>query len=1615
MDASLKKILRGISLELRHTLEGWHDKKTGIWNPGDLERRLNEIGAWGDRPSKPLDEMPHLSAEDKAARRLVDGYLQLRAEAGVERAAAVAEFVRESAYTWANRLFALRCMEARSIIEEVILQKAAYAGRSLVHQRYLRKNPDAAKGEDDGLFAVLFTEFAVRCQELPALFDPKSPAVALRPSVPALKRCVALLSGTESVRGQDPATDEVFSAPDALGWAYQHYQDDEKERVDDWLKTRKGFKCEGCDIIPKTALYTASYMVRFIVQNSLGALWMEMYPDSTLCNHWEYYVKNVDRVRVAPRPIRNVSFLDPAQGSGHFHLEAFDLFYAMYEEESVREGRTLTPREICATILNHNLFGIDIDERAVQIATVNLWMKAKEKAAELEPGDLTTFHRHQVATNIRLPRERDQLEVFLQKHPEDAQLRPALELVFKGLEHADELGALLQIEEPVNAVFRQLKQEAEKSKGTPVQRGLFEPTLVQATLPVTTEDYDKWKREALDRLQMHFEAESQAADLVQSFFGESAGKGLALFDLLARRYDVIAANPPFMGRLQMGRVLVDHLTTHYRQGQHDLLAAFFIAAQHLLSPGGIFGCVGLHNWMFLSGYSALREHVFEHSFVRTVAHLGPGTMKELSNPNAQGFSLQVLQKGNKESSILDKVGIYYRAADDDDKMSALRQKIKEDEYFKRSLRSFREIPGQPLCYWLPSSALRFLASPSRLKRIVSAKAGLATGDNPRWTMFWWEPNLRTASNSSDWVSCMTGGDSRSFYTSPMLAVRWGTDGILLKDFRDAAGKLRSRPQNVQFYNQEGLTFSKISSRRAYAKFLPKGHVFLDTSRFLEVSPEFRAWVLCYLNSRIAAYLLQALAPTVSITSGDIERLPYPPTDISHVAAELTELTSFIVQCRYYCESEALTSKDWQTEKDSSSLAENIDRANQSDQIHRFAVSSVMHATEFMAEKKLSASMLLDKESLDAVFSRCGAPVGALPFVAKFDALPPLSARLPELPRDVLESLERHERRLVNKDELDELKKHLRELYEAGPGSAAPEPELEELGEEENGEHEETVEMVAQLRIPAETFIEQLSQNLGVHPTSVYWLLQEGIESEGWRCSREERRLTENRFTVMVLQWLGHRWPKQIEAAEPLPVWADQDGVIPLTSGGGEVPLFNRVSERLTEDFPGGNVAALTSEFEEIVGVPLEQWLVGPFFERHISQFKKRPIAWQLETVASRQAALPGGKGKKKRAVVGKPVFACLIYYHKLDADLLPKIRTQYVGLLNGGFETEFRTLERVANPSDDQQARRLQLEQWTDELQAFDRLLEDVSLRGFGPDALRPALRRYGINDALLSLTASWLRRLSETVVKVPLKDWMDAAAKTDLHPDLPEWLQDSLSHLNHFCAVLGPKPPDEKSLATDPTSKELAPLVCCQAKSMVKDSMKLGCDRWWKPLDVAVLEPLRQEIKTAKAEIEKIDEELKTEGLPFQRRNELGERKHELKVKIKSIKADHDEKSDRAKKVRSQIEKWACPEAETWETWLSAQPLFDSVASLDGQRPPPQSIADFITQESRYAPDINDGVRVNIAPIQKAGLLHADVLDAKDADKAIADRAEWRSDERRWVREGKLPQPGWWKTNNVL
>jgi SAM-dependent methyltransferase len=600
----LKSILRAITLELRRELEGKYDAQ-GTWQPGDLERRLAAIGVRRNRPPVPVDELS-LSADDREARKVVEAFLQIRAEADQGREAAIADFVREAAYSWANRLLALRCMEARGLIDEVVLQKHAYGGRSLQHQRVARKEPERCSGEDEGLLAVLFDEFARRATELPLLFDPKASEVALRPSIAVLKRSIALLSGTLAAKGQDAATDEVFTAPDALGWTYQYWNTEEKDRVFEKVRTRKGSKIEGSEIVPATCIYTEPYMVKFLVQNSLGAIWMGMHPDSRLSEKWEYYVRDADRAPVSKKAVSEITFLDPACGSGHFLIEAFELFYAMYLEE----GTVTDPAKICAAILERNLYGIDIDERAVQIAALALVMKAKEKAPDFVP-----CHVNLVATNIRLPAGKDHLEAFLRKHPEDAPLKPALLAIFEGLAHADELGSLLQIEEPVDRELRHLRDQQLERERKAAAGTLFGPR--------GEGDWVTWKHDVIERLRQHFSVESGAPDLGTAFFGEAASKGLSLVDVLARRYDVVAANPPYMGSKNMGAVAKRHLERHFFAGKRDLYAAFVLRCRELATDAGRVAMVTQQSWMFLRSYRALRtDTLLSESTIEALAHFG---------------------------------------------------------------------------------------------------------------------------------------------------------------------------------------------------------------------------------------------------------------------------------------------------------------------------------------------------------------------------------------------------------------------------------------------------------------------------------------------------------------------------------------------------------------------------------------------------------------------------------------------------------------------------------------------------------------------------------------------------------------------------------------------------------------------------------------------------------------------------------------------------------------------------------------------------------------------------------------------------------------------------------
>ncbi|RLC10932.1 MAG: BREX-1 system adenine-specific DNA-methyltransferase PglX [Deltaproteobacteria bacterium] len=1597
MDPAHKKILKAVSLELRHLLQGYYDRN-GRWHPGDLELRLAAIGVRRDREPVPKDELPHLSEVDCEARRVVDAYLKLRKEAGINLADAVDEFVRETAYTWANRLLALRCMEARELIDEIILQKGIYGGRSLEHHRLAQREPELCTGDDDGLFEALNRVFSREAEHLPLLFDPRAPGVALRPSAAALKRCIALLSGIEAVNGHERATSEVFHAPDTLGWAYQYWNSEEKDRVFEKVRTKKGAKIEGADIIPATQLYTEPYMVKFLVQNSLGAMWMGMHPESKLYEKWEYYVRDADRAPVSKKPVKEITFLDPACGSGHFLLEAFDLLYDMYEEE----GKVTKSHEICRSILENNLFGIDIDERAVQIAEVSLWMKAAEKAFEFKG-----VPKNLVATNICLPKGKDHLKTFLHKYPEDKPLQPALKVIFESLEHVDELGSLLQIEEPVEKELRHLKEVYEARMQPGVQENFLRPTMVQSRLPLSVESYEGWKERTLARLRDHFAEEGKAADLGLAFFGQSARKGISFFELLSRRYDIVAANPPYMGSKNMGPTLKKYVEGQYKPGKRDLYAAFILRNLRLADDGGRVAMVTQQSWMFLRSFAELRQidedklcklgtHAFKgllrDTTIETLAHLGPGAFAEISGEvvNCVLFIFAKLEP-NRDHRL---TAFRLIGANSSEEKNALLQEALQGNgssvVFMPLQRLFLKIPRGPLCYWVPSQILSMLVNMRKYSDIGVVPKGLTTGDNNRFLRYFWE----TSRTGERWFPYVKAGTPAKWWGLNYYCVDWEDSGIRIKSFFSADGKLRSRPQNVKYYFRQGHTYSEMAGGAMGCRVLPRDTIFDARSPGLFVQKDSPEITICLLNSRVSSYVLRTISPTLLFDQAYIPNVPSPAVRSQLIRRKFIELYSLLTSLKSRICTLDMKERDFFPGCGSGS---HTDLRNH----QTFAVTTFLHTLEAMAEQLAFNAFAINEETAAAILSEIDPPAGWYPLIFGYDEVAGLEIsglgleakverQIKELLPEATEFVDRHS---LSEQELSDIKARLRFLYEAGPGAKE---NLEENDWNPVADNKEEAAVGAYIPIPPETFLEELSQEVQVHPISVYWLLKEGIEKEGWRCLPEERRILADRLTVIILRLLGHRWPKQIEAGERVPDWADQDGIIPLTEGVGEPTLNDRVHLRIAEEF-NTDVAAFEREFEEVMGKTLKSWLDIEFFKHHIKQFKKRPIAWQLQS----------GRFTTKLT----PAFACFVYYHKLDPDTLPKIRSQYTGPLRQRLETELRGIKGI--PADSRSARqdkrRVELERLIEELQNFDTKLKEVTEHGFGPNHVIPQLRQYAIDDAMLCLKARWLKRLSRVIQKGPLMEWKTLAEKTDLHQDLPNWIAEPIENLDHLCSRVGPAAPKAKDLKTDPVSKDLAAIICPHADEMIINSLRLACESWWKKLDEAVFSPLRSRIRELQEKIKSLKEDIaeigpKSPDLLFKLEIQIAE----LKGNTKALRKELYDKTQVAKKIREKIEGWTCHDASTWEPWLSAQPMYDLISSLDGQRKPPESVQDFIRQESYYAPDINDGVRVNIAPIQKAGLLAADVLAKKDVDKAIADRAEWRADERRWCREGKLPQPGW-------
>lgn len=650
-----------------------------------------------------------------------------------------------------------------------------------------------------------------------------------------------LRNAVEIMTPEDCGVDDPSGNVEIIGWLYQYYISERKNEVMDGFK--KNHKAGAEEIPAATQLFTPDWIVRYLVQNTVGRLWMQSHPDSQLYKNWDYYIQPSKDDSAGNEDILNIqapedlTVCDPACGSGHMLTYAFDLLHEIYEEEGY------APSDIPGLILKHNLYGMEIDERAASLAAFALTMKARSRSRR--------FFRKQVEPNIQ------RIAPIAFTEGEVAELNDLYQVnldsaVWNTYAKADVYGSLIQPSQELADLAASMPED-EDSVST-----LFDPLLRGRAEEVFTQT-----------------------------------------KYLACKYAAVVANPPYMGAKNMSGELKQFVQDRYEDGKADLFAAFIMRNRQFLRHSAMLGMITMQSWMFLSSFEDLRRNLLASSSMETMTHLGTGAFDSIGGEvvSTTAFTLR-----NSPSS---EKGIYIRLVDvsgDSNQADACAEAINSDvDYcFKVGQHEFAQIPGSPIVYWLSKSMLDSFAKNKALKEIAAPRQGLATADNNRFLRDWHEidyanfcvnaASMQTAlSSGCKWFPTQKGGNFRRWYGNHEFVVNWANNGSEIRNFTDSTGKLKSRPQNLDCFFLSGITWTAITTGDISLRYSPSG--FISNAKGPEFFPDesIRNILLGICNSSSAQALLTMLAPTLDYSQGPVGSLPIPDFSSLNTKKMVSEL------------------------------------------------------------------------------------------------------------------------------------------------------------------------------------------------------------------------------------------------------------------------------------------------------------------------------------------------------------------------------------------------------------------------------------------------------------------------------------------------------------------------------------------------------------------------------------------------------------------------------------------------------------------------------------------------------------------------------------------------------
>jgi len=880
-----------------------------------LTREARELleGTYGLYPEGRLDppeKLPQVRADPETGqtyRRLAQ-FLEDEERAGLARPEAVEKLVKEVAFTHLNRLVAFKMMEARGLIRGT-LDKGTDSNGFKFYLADPEHGDDLAcyeRGNADTAYRhFLLWQSGRVAQEVRVLFDPDTLPSRLFPRPRALNALLEMLNRPELA--------SAWRADETIGWVYQYFNEPELQAAFEKVRT-SGAKFEAKDIPSATQLFTPHWIVRFLVHNTLGRLWVRMHPDTRLIDTdpstgsgrglLDYLVPLEGEVPPEPlRPVKEITLLDPACGGMHFGLVAFDLFAAMYQEELERAGEpgwpvtpsVSDPSEISAAILADNLFGIDIDLRAVQLSALALYLKAKALSPKAQITDSN------LACADVLPLDGAKLGAFLR---EARFTRPIYERLIRALwerlRDVTQLGSLLRLERELGELIAQERAQYEKAPLFAGLEGEFEREAAEE------EFWDIISAQIIQGLD-EFALQQAQAGVDQAFFTGEAVKGLRLLDLMLRRYDVVVTNPPYMTRGKMNNELANLVADAYPEGKNDLFAAFIQRCLEFSEDRGYVGMLTMHTFMFLSSYGALREGIRRQAAIEAMAHCGPALF-DVGNPGTLQTTAFVLRRELDTPYREARQGSYFRLIhelDSEAKRQTFEQALRNGSNTHHAAQQrFDAIPGSPWIYWVGATIANLFKNEafSSLGESYPIDMGLKTSGNERFIRWWWEVSRRMRLETCDrqdaiasgarWFPYAKGAARWKWAGAVWNCVVWQNDGHeikehLLRQYPYLNGDPGWCTHNEDLYFSPVVVWGTISSAGFSASFLDRGNIISNANYGVFAPEEAALRVLGVFHSRLAQYLLGLLSPTINFNKGEVEKLPLADLESSERLARLS--------------------------------------------------------------------------------------------------------------------------------------------------------------------------------------------------------------------------------------------------------------------------------------------------------------------------------------------------------------------------------------------------------------------------------------------------------------------------------------------------------------------------------------------------------------------------------------------------------------------------------------------------------------------------------------------------------------------------------------------------------